>query len=269
MRNIIIVGLTIGLGILACQREVSKGVASKNASRAGVSPSPPAGLPPLAPEEAHRLISQFQDRGDEYRKASNQLRQYGAAAFPYLHEALRSSNERIRNGAVDVMQYVGDPVTNKVAVPELIALASDDRETPGTRRMTIRILGYLKDPRALPVLGKLLRDRDGTISSEAFEVFDGHPYPQQCHEVEKYLLDALNDPREQIQLDAALTLAWMWGPERWHLDMNQVLSPEERIAAVKDVKAWWVLNKTALDTLTCGARLTQSINPTWTPLPEE
>lgn len=81
-------------------------------------------------------------------------------AMPQI-DGLRSTNARARDEAVDAIIH-----SRKVSTEELVRLIDPDnaaREREETRIAAAYLLGELRDPAAVPVLSRALRDKSGRI----------------------------------------------------------------------------------------------------------
>jgi len=95
------------------------------------------------------------------RTAAEALAQIGTPdAIEALASALNSTQDSILHNAMNALQAVGG-----AAVPSLIkALGSNN---PVVRFHAATVLGYIKDPVALPALDALAADRDPDVAKEA------------------------------------------------------------------------------------------------------
>lgn len=95
------------------------------------------------------------------RTAAEALAQIGTPdAIDALVSALNSTQDSIIYNAMNALQSVGG-----AAVPGLLkALGSNN---PVVRLHAATVLGYIKDPAALPALGALATDRDPDVAKEA------------------------------------------------------------------------------------------------------
>lgn len=110
---------------------------------------------------AEALVPLMEKEGEPRNVAIRSLVEIGAAAVaPLIELGLRSTNQKIQDGAVDALVEIGDP-----SVGALLRITKDPR--PDVRGSAICALGDLGDEKAVPVAIAMLDDKDESVRDDA------------------------------------------------------------------------------------------------------
>lgn len=152
------------------------------------------------------------------------IAQLGTQVIPYLLQAIKDGDRRIRRAAGDILHRIGAP-----AVPHLIQALSDWDEK--LRRVACRVLGALGDPQAVPYLIRALGDYDRYVRWGACVALGQIGDPQAV----PHLIQAIGDRDWRICRAACVALGQIGDPQAIphlaYLTQSWSLKPQVRAAA--------------------------------------
>ncbi|KMY69185.1 hypothetical protein AAU61_06725 [Desulfocarbo indianensis] len=163
-----------------------------------------------APGVARALTKALEDPDPNVRaNAATSLGQRGeASALPNLIQLL-GDEEWVAFAVIEALAHIGEPA----AVEPLIACLRDGSEI--LRVAVAEALGRFRDPKALPPVLEAMRRSEGPLLQHLLSALLKSANPTMLKGMDKQLreraclglIDALNDPSEQVVADALLGLA--------------------------------------------------------------
>lgn len=207
---------------------------------------PPIKEPTPAPEA---LTSQDEERlasliplleGRQEFWAMGEFVHYGKHSVPFLIQALKMPESRVRFNAVETLSMINDPS----AIPGLLKVAMNSDEEPRIRSHALRVATRLDPNQVIPALEVMVKDPNSTIrNTAAFESRYVHR-----KEVLPIIISAISDPEQYVSItarDSFWILTRFSGPiHDW-----EASTPEDRKEWVKDWWAWWEANKDEFETV--------------------
>ena len=140
---------------------------------------------------------------EQRRAALVALAALGAAeALDAVRFALADEEPAVREEAVRTLGKLKGKDQSCVGVPALLEVASEARD-PVLLLVALRALGESSDPRALPVLGPLVRSSDARVAVAAVEALSRHADPRRLSS----LFDGLHHAEPEVVKAAMLAIA--------------------------------------------------------------
>ena len=190
------------------------------------------------------LITALKDKDVGYT-AGDSLVRMGEPAVKALTEALK--DPEIKERVVDLLGSIGkgatpsgEPVKAKGHVIEPLCIALKD-ESPGVRERAGRVLGEIKDLRAVEPLSAALNDSDEIVRGQAAGALEkiGEPAVEA-------LIIALRNPRSDVRLNAAKALGEIQD-ERAVEPLGNLLNDKDSIVRGYALEVLAKIGKSALE----------------------
>lgn len=140
---------------------------------------------------------------DQRRAALLALGALGAGeALDAVRFALADEEQSVRAEAVRTLGKLKGKDGGSVGVPALLEVVQEERD-PQVSLTALRALGESSDPRALPVLGPLVRSNDARVAVAAVEALARHADPRRLSS----LFDGLHHAEPEVVKAAMLAIA--------------------------------------------------------------